>query len=70
MKKEVSISKKAQERKVQEIMRARKMNKSQKIRALFNAGKAIKEISELLEIRYNFAYNVISRTLKKEQAVA
>ena len=68
MKKEVSISKKAQERKVQEIMRARKMNKSQKIRALFSAGKAIKEISELLEIRYNFAYNVISRTLKKEQA--
>jgi len=66
MKKEVSISKKAQARKVQEIMRARKMNKSQKIRSLYDAGKAIKEISELMNIRYNFAYNVVSRTMKKE----
>lgn len=36
------------------------VSKSNKIVQLFNAGKNVKEISELLNIRYNFAYNVIS----------
>lgn len=33
---------------------------SQKIRDLFHLGYAIKEISILVGVRYNFAYNVIS----------
>ena len=36
------------------------LSKSAKIKALFDASLEVKEISELLSIRYNFAYNVIS----------
>ena len=35
------------------------MSKSAKVRALFDGGMDIKEISTLLGIRYNFAYNVL-----------
>jgi len=70
MKREVSISRAAQKRRVEEIMKARKMNKSERIRALFNAGLTVKKIAEIVEIRYNFAYNVISRYVKAEKAVA
>ena len=35
-------------------------SKSQKIKLLFDSGLTVKEISERLQIRYNFAYNVIS----------
>jgi transposase-like protein len=36
------------------------VSKSQKIKDLFDAGLETKDIAELLQIRYNFAYNVIS----------
>lgn len=36
------------------------ISKSQKIISLFNSGNSIKEISNILNIRYNFAYNVVS----------
>ena len=36
------------------------LSKSKKIQELFLGGYDVKSISELLEIRYNFAYNVIS----------
>ena len=35
-------------------------SKSKKMVELYNAGLEIKEISTLLEVRYNFVYNVIS----------
>ena len=35
------------------------MNKSDKIKALFDGGVEVKEIAELLGVRYNHAYNVI-----------
>lgn len=41
------------------IVRSEGMNKSDKIKALFEGGLEVKEISELLQIRYNHAYNVI-----------
>lgn len=36
------------------------LSKSSKIKELFELGLEVKEISVLLNIRYNFAYNVIS----------
>ena len=41
------------------IVAAEGMNKSDKIKALFEGGLDVKDISELLQIRYNHAYNVI-----------
>jgi len=35
-------------------------SKSKKIKALFELGVEVKEIAKQLDIRYNFAYNVIS----------
>lgn len=36
-------------------------SKSFKMRELFNGGLDVKEISNLLHVRYNFVYNIISR---------
>ena len=37
-----------------------KESKSKKMIALYNGGMEIKEIATLMEVRYNFVYNVIS----------
>ena len=37
-----------------------KESKSKKMIALYNGGMDIKEIATLMEVRYNFVYNVIS----------
>lgn len=42
------------------IVSSTDLSKSEKIRQLFNAGLEVKEIASLLNMRYNFAYNVIS----------
>lgn len=44
---------------VTELVKNEGISKSQKIRTLFEAGLEIKEISTLLGVRYNFAYNVL-----------
>lgn len=63
---------------------ASETSKSAKIKALFDGGLEVKAIAQLLEIRYNFAYNVISNycniedidveatktTSKKDQVIA
>lgn len=36
------------------------LSKSKKMVALYNEGLEIKEIANLMEVRYNFVYNVIS----------
>jgi len=41
------------------IIKDEKMSKSEKVRQLFNGGLEVKEIATLLNIRYNFAYNVL-----------
>jgi DNA invertase Pin-like site-specific DNA recombinase len=41
-----------------------KLNKSEKIRRLFDAGLSVTEIAALMGIRYQFAYNVISHHVK------
>jgi DNA-binding CsgD family transcriptional regulator len=51
--------KKATKKAIEEILKS-DTSKSARIKALFDAGLETKEIAELLGIRYNFAYNVIS----------
>ena len=43
-----------------DVIKNESLSKSSKIKTLFEAGLTIKEIASLLDIRYNFAYNVIS----------
>lgn len=50
------LTKKQQE----ELLKNESTSKSAKIKTLFEAGLTVKEIAGLLDIRYNFAYNVIS----------
>lgn len=40
--------------------------KSAKMKALYNGGVEIGEIAKLLEVRYNFVYNVISNDAMKK----
>ena len=50
------LTKKQQE----ELLKNEGASKSSKIKTLFESGLGVKEIATLLDIRYNFAYNVIS----------
>ncbi|MMZ45193.1 hypothetical protein D3C76_169670 [compost metagenome] len=45
-----------------------KMNKSEKIRRLFDAGMSVTEISNFMGVRYQFAYNVVSYHVKQKEA--
>lgn len=45
---------------IKKILADETTSKSHKMKELFNAGHTIKEISAMLDVRYNFAYNVIS----------
>ena len=45
-----------------------KINKSAQIRALFKDGKTTAEIAKIVGIRYQFAYNVLHRPLKRLSA--
>lgn len=42
-------------------------SKSKKMIALYNAGLEIKEIATLMEVRYNFVYNVISNMCRMNE---
>ena len=42
------------------LIKNEEVSKSQKMKTLFEAGLTIKNIAELLDVRYNFVYNVIS----------
>lgn len=44
---------------VEKVLGNADLSKSAKVRQLFDGGLEIKEISTLLGIRYNFAYNVL-----------
>lgn len=47
-------------KKVKELLENSEYSKSSKMKELFNGGHTIKGISELMNVRYNFVYNVIS----------
>lgn len=54
------MSKKAMENKVKEIVGNESTSKSAKMRELFNLGLDVKEIATIMNVRYNFVYNVVS----------
>lgn len=47
-------------KKVTTILNDESVSKSKKMIALFELGFDVKTVSQLMEVRYNFAYNVIS----------
>ncbi len=57
MKKETNV--RISEKAIKEVLKA-EISKSKKMLQLFEGGLEVKEISELMGVRYNFAYNVIS----------
>lgn len=48
------------EEKVNQIIENKESSKSGKMKELFTLGIEVKEISKLMNVRYNFVYNVIS----------
>jgi DNA invertase Pin-like site-specific DNA recombinase len=57
--KATNISTKLTKANLEAIVKDEKMSKSEKVRKLFDGGLEVKEIATLLNIRYNFAYNVL-----------
>lgn len=82
--KAANVEKKLDNKEIKAIVTDEKMAKSEKVRKLFDGGMEVKEIAEVLNIRYNFAYNVLSnyvningievekteRTSKRDEIVA
>jgi DNA-binding CsgD family transcriptional regulator len=61
--KATNVEKKLDNKEIKAIMADEKISKSEKIRKLFLGGMDVKEIAEVLNIRYNFAYNVLSNLI-------
>lgn len=57
---ESKMSAKVLDKKVAEVMGNDKSSKSAKMKALFNLGLEVKEIADMMGVRYNFVYNVVS----------
>jgi DNA invertase Pin-like site-specific DNA recombinase len=49
---------------------AAKLSKSEQIRRMFDAGMSVAEIANSMQIRYQFAYNVISYHIKTKGGVS
>lgn len=50
------------------MMTGEKLNKSERIRRLFDGGMSVTEIAAYMNIRYQFAYNVVSYYVKQKAA--
>ena len=59
MKKVIENAKKVSESTIKKIVSS-ETSKSAKMKELFDLGVEIKEIAAIMEVRYNFVYNVIS----------
>lgn len=51
---------------IKRVLQNEDLSKSKKMIELFKGGLDVKEISKLLEVRYNFVYNVVKNFLIKE----
>ena len=58
---------KVSQKKVSEILNNETLSKSSKMKQLFELGYSVKEISNMLNVRYNFVYNVISNYVNVNQ---
>lgn len=60
MQMESKIGTKELEKRVEAIMKADGMSKSARMKELFKLGLEVKDIASMLNVRYNFVYNVVS----------
>lgn len=58
--KKANVEVKVSETKVTKIVNDESKSKSQKMKDLFELGLEIREIATLMNVRYNFVYNVVS----------
>lgn len=58
--KKLNVEVKMSQKKVDQIVQDETLSKSMKMKNLFEMGMEIKEIANLMNVRYNFVYNVIS----------
>lgn len=58
--KKLNVIEKATTTKIEKITNNTNISKSQKMKDLFELGLEIKEIATIMNVRYNFVYNVIS----------
>ncbi len=63
MKKLLTADVKVSKKEVNEVLKS-EVSKSQKMKELFELGLEVKEISELMNVRYNFVYNVVSNFVR------
>lgn len=54
-----NVEKKITEKQINKVLQG-EGSKSSKMKTLFESGMEIKEISVLMDVRYNFVYNVVS----------
>lgn len=62
--KRLNVECKLSKEEIRKIVESKKSNKSEKMKDLFMGGLEIKEISNLLDVRYNFVYNVVSNYVR------
>ena len=59
MKKKMEVGFKVTKKQIANVLKG-EGSKSQKMKDLFDLGLEVKEIANLMDVRYNFSYNVIS----------
>ena len=65
-KKMEGTAKKVTKAQVAKVVKQEELSKSVRMRQLFDLGLSVKEIAEAMEVRYNFAYNVVSNYCMQE----
>lgn len=59
----MKVERKLEKKEIEKILKS-ELSKSQKMKDLFKGGLEVKEISLLLNVRYNFVYNVVSNMIR------
>jgi len=58
--KKSNVIEKISESKINKTLNDEKLSKSTKMKNLFELGMEVREIANLMQVRYNFVYNVVS----------
>jgi DNA-binding NarL/FixJ family response regulator len=62
--KRLNVERKLSKEEIKKIVESKKRTKSEKMKELFIGGLEVKEISILMNVRYNFVYNVVSNYVR------
>lgn len=65
----LKVEKKLGKVEVEKILKS-EVSKSEKMKKLFLGGLEVKEIAELMQVRYNFVYNVVSNMIRVDDLEA